>query len=102
MTCPSCGGELVPGADRCPVCDTAPAPRVEGALAADPRVVTPPARGQGRPQPIREIPALRRQPKEHSWRDEVQERVRSRRQKRAESGLPLFDGLDGPAEEPAP
>jgi hypothetical protein len=40
MTCPSCGGELVQGADRCPVCDTPAAPRVEGALAADPRLVT--------------------------------------------------------------
>jgi len=99
MTCPSCGGELVQGADRCPVCDTPAAPRVEGALAADPRLVTPPARAKARPEPIREIPALRKQSKERTWRDEVQERVRSRRQKRAESGLPLFDGLEVPAPE---
>jgi uncharacterized RDD family membrane protein YckC len=103
MTCPSCGGELVPGADRCPVCEAAVAPRVEGALAADPRLVTPPAREKAPPpEPIRDIPALRRQAKERSWRDEVQQRVRSRRQKRAEAGLPLFDGLEGPVGEPAP
>jgi uncharacterized RDD family membrane protein YckC len=101
MTCPSCGGELVIGAERCPVCDATVAPRVEGALAAEPRLVTPPARGTPRDEPIREIPALRRQPRERSWRDEVQDRVRSRRQKRAEAGLPLFDGLDG-AEAPQP
>jgi uncharacterized RDD family membrane protein YckC len=100
MTCPSCGGELVPGAERCPVCAASVAPRVEGALAADPRLVTPPARGVSRAQPIREIPALRRPSKERTWRDEVQERVRSRRQKRADSGLPLFDGLEEPAATP--
>lgn len=98
MTCPSCGGELVEGADRCPVCDGGATPRVEGALAADPRLLTPPARPKSRPEPIREIPALRRQSKERSWRDEVQERVRSRRQRRVEAGLPLFDGIEGPAE----
>jgi uncharacterized RDD family membrane protein YckC len=98
MTCPSCGGELVEGADRCPVCDGGATPRVEGALAADPRLLTPPARPKSRPEPIREIPALRRQSKERSWRDEVQERMRSRRQKRVESGLPLFDGIEGQAE----
>ena len=97
MTCPSCGGELVEGADRCPVCDSGAVPRVEGALAADPRLLTPPARPKAGPEPIREIPALRRAARERSWRDEVQERVRSRRQKRAEPGLPLFDGIEGDA-----
>ena len=110
MTCPSCGGELVSGADRCPVCDAVLVPRTEGALAADPRLVTPPARGRAkaeaappRAEPIREIPGLRRREprdpaaarpaerRERSWRDEVQERIRSRRQKRSEAGLPLFD-----------
>jgi len=103
MTCPACGGELVAGADRCPVCDASIAPRVEGALAADPRLVTPPARVKPREpaagakeEPIREIPGLRRRDardakEQRSWRDEVQERVRSRRQKRAEAGLPLFE-----------
>jgi uncharacterized RDD family membrane protein YckC len=95
MTCPTCGGELVPGADRCPVCDTAVAPRVEGALAADPRLATPPARPKARVEPLRDIPGMRK--REKTWRDEVQERVRSRRQKRAEAGLPLFE-----QPEPAP
>jgi len=106
MTCPTCGGELVPGADRCPVCDAGVAPRVEGALAADPRLLTPPARPKGRVEPLRDIPGLRK--REKTWRDEVQERVRSRRQKRAEAGLPLFDQPEtpppatGPVEPPVP
>ncbi len=94
MTCPTCGGELVPGADRCPVCDAGVAPRVEGALAADPRLLTPPARPKARVEPLRDIPGLRK--REKTWRDEVQERVRSRRQKRAEAGLPLFDRPETP------
>jgi uncharacterized RDD family membrane protein YckC len=89
MTCPTCGGELVPGGDRCPVCDATVAPRVEGALAADPRLLTPPARPKQRAEPLRDIPGLRK--RERTWRDEVQERVRSRRQRRADAGLPLFD-----------
>ncbi len=87
MTCPSCGGELDPALDRCPVCDASGMPRVEGALAADPRFVTPPAKAKA--EPLRDIPGLRR--KEKTWRDEVQERVRSRRNKRALAGLPLFE-----------
>lgn len=105
MTCPSCGGELVAGADHCPVCDVKLAPRVEGALATDPRLVTPAPRAKAQGDPIREIPALRRrESKDRSWRDEVQERVRSRRQKRAEAGLPLFDDLEPsvPPKAPAP
>jgi uncharacterized RDD family membrane protein YckC len=96
MTCPSCGGELDPRFDRCPVCEPASAPRVEGALAADPRFVTPQPRA--RVEPMRDIPGLRR--KEKTWRDEVQERVKSRRQKRASAGLPLFDRVE--ADEPGP
>jgi uncharacterized RDD family membrane protein YckC len=99
MTCPTCGGELVPGADRCPVCDAAVAPRVEGALAADPRLVTPPARPKARVEPLRDIPGLRK--REKTWRDEVQERVRSRRQRRAEAGLPLFDQPEAPLPQAA-
>lgn len=94
MTCPTCGGELVPGGDRCPVCDVGVAPRVEGALAADPRLLTPPARPKPRVEPLRDIPGLRK--REKTWRDEVQERVRSRRQKRADAGLPLFDQPEPP------
>jgi uncharacterized RDD family membrane protein YckC len=94
MTCPTCGGDAVQGADRCPVCDANVAPRVEGALAADPRLVTPPARPKTRVEPLRDIPGLRK--REKTWRDEVQERVRSRRQKRAEAGLPLFEEPEAP------
>jgi uncharacterized RDD family membrane protein YckC len=67
---------------------------VEGALAADPRLVTPPARPKPKVEPLRDIPGLRK--REKTWRDEVQERVRSRRQKRAEAGLPLFDQPEPP------
>jgi uncharacterized RDD family membrane protein YckC len=73
---------------------------VEGSLAADPRLLTPPARGKARVEPLRDIPALRK--REKSWRDEVQERVRSRRQRRAEAGLPLFDAPEPPSPEAAP
>ena len=97
MTCPTCGGELVPGGSRCPVCDASVAPRVEGALATDPRLLTPPARGKARVDSPRDLPGLRK--REKTWRDEVQERVRSRRQRRADAGLPLFDT---PAAEPVP
>ncbi len=90
MTCPSCGGELDPARYSCPVCDVGATPRVEGALAADPRFVTPPAKA--RVESLRDIPGLRK--KEKTWRDEVQERVRSRRQKRAIAGLPLFDQVE--------
>lgn len=80
MTCPSCGGELDAAFDRCPVCEAGSGqPRVEGALAK-------------RIEPLRDIPGLRR--REKTWRDEVQERVRSRRQKRADAGLPLFDQVE--------
>jgi uncharacterized RDD family membrane protein YckC len=99
MTCPTCGGELVPGGNRCPVCDASVAPRVEGALATDPRLLTPPARGKTRVEPPRDIPGLRK--REKTWRDEVQERVRSRRQKRQDAGLPLFDQPET-VPEPAP
>ena len=101
MTCPTCGGELVPGGDRCPVCDSGFVARVEGALAAEPRLLTPPARPKSRVDPLRDIPGLRK--REKTWRDEVQERVQSRRQKRADAGLPLFDQPEpGPAQTPEP
>jgi uncharacterized RDD family membrane protein YckC len=52
---------------------------VEGALAP-------------KPEPLRELPGARKKEKEKSWRDEVNERVRSRRKRReSETGLPLFD-----------
>jgi uncharacterized RDD family membrane protein YckC len=49
--------------------------------------VTPPPRD--RVEPLRDIPGLPK--KERTWRDEVQERVRRRRKRRAESSLPLFE-----------
>ncbi len=98
MTCPSCGGELDPARSGCPVCDTGSTPRVEGALATDPRYVTPQARVKV--EPLRDIPGLRK--KEKTWRDEVQERVKSRRQKRASAGLPLFDEVEPEEPKPAP
>src|SRR5262245_22850549 len=99
MTCPSCGGELDPAMDRCTVCDASGVPRVEGALAADPRFATPPARAKAA-EPLRDIPGLRK--KEKSWRDEVQERVRSRRSKRALAGLPLFEQAEAQEAPAAP
>jgi len=98
MTCPSCGGELDASRSGCPVCDAGTTPRVEGALATDPRYVTPQA--LPRVEPLRDIPGLRK--KEKTWRDEVQERVKSRRQKRASAGLPLFDQVEATEPRPAP
>jgi uncharacterized RDD family membrane protein YckC len=49
--------------------------------------VTPPPRGKV--EPLRDIPGLRK--KERTWRDEVQDRVRTRRKKRAQASLPLFE-----------
>jgi uncharacterized RDD family membrane protein YckC len=53
-----------------------------------------------KPAPLRELPGTRK--KEKTWRDEVNERVRSRRQKRQdETGLPLFDQvLETPETKP--
>ena len=101
MNCSSCGGELTPGAARCATCETPVAPRVDGALAADPKLATPPARPRQRADAsgvVSREPAIHRrreqreaQASERSWRDEVQERVRSRREKRVGPDLPLFD-----------
>ena len=98
MTCPSCGGELDASRSGCPVCDAGATPRVEGALATDPRYVTPQV--LPRVEPLRDIPGLRK--KEKTWRDEVLERVKSRRQKRASAGLPLFDQVEPPQAVAAP
>ncbi len=87
MKCPACREALPARAERCPGCGAIVAPAVEGALAPNPRAVTPPPRD--RVEPLRDIPGLRK--KERTWRDEVQERVRTRRKKRAQSSLPLFE-----------
>jgi uncharacterized RDD family membrane protein YckC len=77
---------------------------VEGALAPEPQL-TPPVRGKG--EPLREIPGLKK--RDRTWKDEVRDRVRDRRQRRSGSGdLPLFREEEEPAEgereeaEPAP
>jgi uncharacterized RDD family membrane protein YckC len=68
--------------------------------------VAPPAEGAlaKKPAPLRELPGARRKDKEKTWRDEVNERVRSRRKKREETAaLPLFDRVAGDAGSgPAP
>lgn len=89
MNCPSCESTLTAGQERCLSCGALVAPSAEGALAP-------------KPEPLRELPGLRK--KEKTWREEVNERVRSRRNKRdssSEAALPLFDGL-GPAPEAPP
>lgn len=86
MTCPACSEALKKGQERCPRCGTVVYLPVEGALAPDPQL-TPPARSKG--EPLREIPGLKK--RERTWRDEVRERVRDRRQRRSgSSDLPLF------------
>ena len=100
MSCPACGGNLPAGQERCPACGAHVAPVTEGALAPDPAA---------RPQPLREIPGLKK--RERTWKDEVRERVRDRKRRRGDGDLPLFrDGEDEEAaagdeplaEEPAP
>jgi uncharacterized RDD family membrane protein YckC len=79
------------GQARCPACGRALAPPVEGALAPQPQVVTPPAADKA--EPLREIPGLRR--RERCWKDEVRDRVRLRRQERSlGTDLPLFPDED--------
>ena len=93
MTCPACSEALTKGQERCPRCGTVVYLPVEGALAPDPQL-TPPARNKG--EPLREIPGLKK--RERTWKDEVRDRVRDRRQRRSGSAdLPLFRD-----EEPAP
>ena len=98
MNCPACSEALTRGQDRCPRCGTVVYLPVEGALAPDPQL-TPPARGKG--EPLREIPGMKK--KERTWKDEVRDRVRDRRQRRSGSAeLPLFrDQEEAEAEAPA-
>jgi len=88
MTCPACGQALASGQERCPSCGAMVAPILEGALAPDPASLTPP--GRGRAEPIRDRPGHRR--RERSWKDEVKDRVRSRRQQK-NPGLPTSGEL---------
>src|SRR5678815_2860947 len=86
MSCPACGGQVAGGHERCPGCGAHVAPLTEGALAPDPAA-------RPRPEPLREIPGLKK--RERTWKDEVRERVRDRKRKRGDGDLPLFrDGED--------
>lgn len=96
MNCPSCRRGLPAGPnDRCPFCGTRLSAPVEGALAAEPAPTPDPRDPQS---PLREIPGLRR--RERTWKDEVVERVRERRQRRS-GDLPLFDSDEREPEDDA-
>jgi len=100
VNCPSCGQSLPPGPHtRCPRCAALLSVPAEGALAPSPQPATPPARDKQ--QPLREIPGLRK--RERTWKDEVRERVRHRRQQRGGGeDLPLFRDSGEPAPEDPP
>jgi len=88
VTCPACGESLGIGQERCSFCGGVVSPPVEGALAPAPSPATPPARDKA--EPLREVPAARK--KGRDWKDEVSERVRHRRRRRAGlPDLPLFN-----------
>lgn len=88
MNCPACGRGLPPGPiDRCPFCAAVLAAPQQGALAPDLRL-------RANVEPMREIPGARK--RERTWKDEVRDRVKSRKEQRAGGELPLFDD-----EEPA-
>jgi uncharacterized RDD family membrane protein YckC len=100
VNCPSCGQSLPPGSHtRCPHCAALLSVPAQGALAPSPQPVTPPARDKD--QPLREIPGLRK--RERTWKDEVRDRVRHRRQQRGGGeDLPLFRDSEEPAPEDPP
>src|SRR4029077_8043856 len=83
-------GNVPGGQERCPACGAHVAPLTEGALAPDPAA-------RPRPEPLREIPGLKK--RERTGKDEVRERVRDRKRKRGDGDLPLFrDGEDAEAD----
>jgi uncharacterized RDD family membrane protein YckC len=100
MNCPSCGARVPGGRPSCPTCGALLAPPTEGALA--PEAAPPPP---SKTEPLRQIPALQKREKA-TWKDEVRERVRHRRRRRAgEEGdeLPLFEEPPSPrADAPQP
>jgi uncharacterized RDD family membrane protein YckC len=86
MNCPSCGRGLPGGSlDRCPFCAAVLAAPQQGALAPD----------LSRVEPMRELPGTRK--RERTWKDEVRERVRHRKEQRG-GELPLFQ--DEPLADP--
>ena len=95
MNCPACGASLPGGHERCPGCGAHVAPLTEGALAPDPAA-------RPRPEPLREIPGLKK--RERTWKDEVRERMRDRKRRRGDGDLPLFrdgDEVDDVGDEEA-
>ena len=87
MNCPSCRKGLPAGPnERCPFCGSRLSGPVEGALAPE-LLPTPDPRDPL--SPIREIPGLRKREAQRTWKDEVRDRVRDRRERRS-SDLPLF------------
>jgi uncharacterized RDD family membrane protein YckC len=104
LNCPSCGRGLPAGpVDSCPFCGAVLAVPAEGALAPELRAVTPPARDKV--EPMRELPGHNKK-KERTWKDEVRERVRDRKQKLGGEGeLPLFrdaEAAEDQADTPVP
>lgn len=92
MNCPSCGRGLPPGPlDRCPFCAAVLAVPQHGALAPD--------LSRSNVEPLRELPGTRK--RERTWKDEVRDRVKNRKEQRGD--LPLFqdDEVEPEAEEPA-
>ncbi len=97
MNCPACGRGLPAGPnERCPFCAAPLSGPAEGALAPD--LAPFGADPEGREEPLREIPGLKK--REKTWKDEVRERVSHRRRKRAGGPeLPLFpEGTKAPVE----
>jgi uncharacterized RDD family membrane protein YckC len=91
MNCPACGRGLPPGpSDRCPFCAAVLAAPQHGALAPD-------LRSRMNVEPMREIPGTRK--RERTWKDEVRDRVKSRKEQRA-SDLPLFEDDEPALAEP--
>lgn len=87
MNCPACGRGLPPGPiDRCPFCAAMLSVPQHGALAPD-------LRSRMNVEPMREIPGARK--RERTWKDEVRDRVKSRKEQRG-GDLPLFQD-DEPA-----
>lgn len=88
MNCPSCGRGLPGGPlDRCPFCAALLAAPQQGALAPD--------LSRAPFEPMRELPGTRK--RERTWKDEVRDRVRHRKEQRG-GELPLFQ--DEPPVEP--
>ena len=92
MNCPACGRGLPPGpSDRCPFCAAVLAAPQHGALAPD-------LRSRLNVEPMREIPGTRK--RERTWKDEVRDRVKSRKEQRAGGDLPLFEDDEPSLAEP--